>query len=113
MQFGVYEMTADKLDEAAAFGLHPIIIVNGEYYGYVPKTPYYANKIKVYDGYEVYTIREKRKCYVQSFRNGKYTFCVDHTYAKHFSEKTANRHIKALRTYTETPAAINTDGIEF
>lgn len=49
---------------------------------------------KVYDGY---IIREKGKCvWVKSYTRYGYKFVLDHTYAQHFSKKTADKHLQEL-----------------
>ena len=42
--------------------------------------------------------RENHWCYVSSVYKGKYKFVVDFTHAKHFSKKTALKHIEILKT---------------
>lgn len=57
-----------------------------------------AEKVKTCRGYEVrIPTGNGRYKYVMTYYKGKYTFCVDHTYARKFSEATADRHIKKLR----------------
>ena len=49
------------------------------------------------DGYVVYSKHEGfRTKYVQSYRNGKYKFTLDYTYAKKYTEGTAICHMNAL-----------------
>lgn len=45
---------------------------------------------KVYDGYIV----KAGNKYISDYRNGKYTYTTDYTYAKHYTLKTAKKHNK-------------------
>ena len=49
-----------------------------------------------YDGYVVKEPGRIVSLYVLNYRNGKYTYCTDHAYAKVFTIKTAKKHKDAL-----------------
>ena len=51
--------------------------------------------IKVFDGFMV----KIGKNYISSYKNGKYTFTTDYTYARHYSKNTALVHINRLELY--------------
>jgi len=52
--------------------------------------------IKVYDGY----IIGKKGLYIAGYRAGKYKLVTDHTYAKHYSLRTAKKIFGKLKKST-------------
>lgn len=54
--------------------------------------------IPTFRGYEIRKLDGKFYLYVSKVYNGKYTWVRDYTYAKHFSLKTAQKHVERLKT---------------
>lgn len=54
--------------------------------------------LEQHDGFAVWYIPAGgiRRYYIRSVYRGHYKITRDHTYAKHFTEKTARRHVAAL-----------------
>ncbi len=53
--------------------------------------------IPTYRGYEIRKLNGKFWLYISKIYNGKYEWVTDYTYAKHFSLKTAQKHIEILK----------------
>ena len=47
-------------------------------------------------GYTCFNGYRDVNVYVKSYYNGRYTFVLDHTYAKRFTEETARRHARKI-----------------
>ena len=57
--------------------------------------------LHTYKGYEIRKPNGKFWLYVYKVYNGKYEWVSDYLYAKHFSLKTAQKHIKKLKATKE------------
>ena len=53
--------------------------------------------IPTHRGYEIRKQNGKFWLYVSKVYGGKYDWVTDYTYAKHFSLKTAEKHVKRLK----------------
>lgn len=52
--------------------------------------------IKVFDGYQIRKKYGKRYLYIAGYRDGEYKYVTDYTYGRHYTLKTAKKHLAAL-----------------
>lgn len=53
--------------------------------------------LETHQGCEIRKPNGKFWLYVSKVYNGSYTWVTDYTYAKHFSKKTAKKHVEILK----------------